>query len=174
MKSPTRRYSGASASGFFEIRDNSDFFALLSNVLNEFCGTKAKKPEHLLLLVLGLAHLREWIASNYKRGTEPSTSAERFASMLFENPDYQTILLLANHAKHQRLTRLPETQTTSFIESFDDRDTPIDSWIDFDDGPASAYSYGERDLEQLFLTVAALYRQHWFNLPLEQRMEHDV
>jgi hypothetical protein len=159
------------ASGFFEIRDDSVFFTVVLNVLEEFRGTKSKKPEHLLLLVLGLTHLREWIAPKYKRGSPPRTSAQRFAAMLFENPDYQTILLLANHAKHQRRSSLPETQTTSFVETIDDRDTPIDSWLDFDEGPASEYSYGERDLEKLFVAVASLYREHWFNLPLAQRSE---
>ena len=88
--------------GFFDIRDDYAFFTIVSNTLNSFCSTKAKKPEHLLLLVLGLSHLREWIAPGYKRGITPRNRAESFAAILFENPDYQTVLLLANHAKHQR------------------------------------------------------------------------
>jgi hypothetical protein len=159
----------ASTSGFFDIHDDCAFFTVVSNTLDSFCATKAKRPEHLLLLVLGLAHLREWIAPKYKLGSVPKNRAERFAAMLFENPDYQTVLLLANHAKHQRREALPQTQITSFVETIDERDTPVDSWLDFDKGPASAYQYGDRDLEEIFTAVASLYREQWFNLPIEER-----
>lgn len=157
------------ASGFFDIRDDSAFFSVLSNVLLEFRATKSKKPEHLLLLVLGLAHLREWIAPNYTRDDFPKNAAQRFAAALLQLPEYDTLWLLANHAKHQRRRSLPETQTTSFVETIDDRDTPIDSWLDFDQGPASAYQYGAQDIEQVFVTVASFYQDHWFSLPIEQR-----
>lgn len=157
-------------SGFFDIRDDLAFFTIVSNTLNSFLATKTKKPEDLLLLVLGLAHLREWIAPNYKRGAAPRNSAERFAAMLYENHNYQTVLLLANHAKHQRRGALPEIQSTSFVETIDERDTPIDSWLDFDKGPASSYQYGQRNLEDVFKAVALLYREQWFNLPIDQRL----
>ncbi len=160
----------ATVSGFFDIRDDSAFFTIVSNTLNSFLATKTKKPEDLLLLVLGFAHLREWIAPNYKRGAAPRNSAERFAAMLYENPNYKTVLLLANHAKHQRRGALPEIQSTSFVETIDERDTPIDSWLDFDIGPASSYQYGQRNLEDVFKAVALLYREQWFNLPIDQRL----
>jgi hypothetical protein len=159
------------ASGFFDICDDSAFFTIISNTLNSFLSTKTKKPEDLLLLVLGLAHLREWIAPNYKRGASAKNAAERFAAMLYENPDYQTVLLLANHVKHQRRKVLPEAQEISFVDTFDERDTPVDSWLDFDKGPASSYQYGRSDLEDVFRAVALLYREQWFSLPIEQRLE---
>lgn len=158
------------ASGFFDIRDAHAFFTIVSNTLNSFLSTKAKRPEHLLLLVLGLAHLREWIAPGYERGVAPKNRAEQFAAMLFENSNYQTIRLLANHAKHQRRQTLPDTQTTSFVEMIDDRDIPIDSWGSFDEGPASAYQYGDIDLEKLFIDVTSLYREQWFSLTILERL----
>jgi len=157
-------------SGFFDIRDDSAFFAVVSNALNSFLSTKTKKPEDLLLLILGLAHLREWIAPKYERGAAPRNSAERFAAILYENPNYQTVLLLANHAKHQRRGALPETQSMTFVDTIDERDIPIDSWPDFDQGPASSYLYGQRNLEDLFKEVALLYREQWFSLPIDQRL----
>jgi len=161
----------AQASGFFDIRDDSDFFMIVTNTLKSFLETNTKRADQLLLLVLGLAHLREWIAPAYRRGGIPKTAGERFAAMLFENPNYQTVLLLANHAKHQRRDALPETQTTWFVETFDERDTPIDSWLDFDQGPASSYQYGQRNLVDVFKAVASLYEQHWFSLPIEERLK---
>jgi hypothetical protein len=124
----------------------------------------------LLLLILGLAHLREWIAPGFKKGSHPKNRAERFAERLWENPDYQTVSLLANHAKHQRRTALPETQTTRYVEMVDHRDTSIDSWLDFDNGPASAYEYGDRNLEELFSALVAFYEKEWFSLPWDERL----
>lgn len=161
----------AEGSGFFDIRDDSDFFTIVTNTLKSFQETNTKRADQLLLLVLGLAHLREWIAPGYKRGATPKTAGQRFAAMLFENPNYQTVLLLANHAKHQRRQALPETQTTSFVETFDERDTPIDSWLDFDQGPASSYQYGQHNLVDVFKAVASLYDQHWFSLPIKERLK---
>ena len=156
--------------GFFSVRDDGAFFAILSSTLDSFRTTKAKRPEDLLLLVLGLAHLREWIAPNYRRESTPKNCAERFAAMLFEDPNYQTVLLLANHAKHQRRHALPSTQMTSFVETIDEQGIPIDSWPDFECGPASAYQYGDQNLEEIFVAVASLYREQWFKLPIEERL----
>jgi hypothetical protein len=155
--------------GLFDIRDDSAFFGIISRTLDSYRATRTKKPEDLLLLILGLAHLREWIAPNYKRGATPRNSAERFVAMLYEDPDYQTVLLLANHAKHQRRSALPQIQARSSVEIMDERDTPIDSWLDFDEGPASSYRYGDRDLSDVFSAVATLYKERWFSLPLSER-----
>lgn len=158
------------ASGFFEVRDESDFFGILERALNAQKATHAKRPEDVLLLVLGLTHLREWIAPKYKEGSTPTTRAEQFASELFKNEDYKTIRLLANHAKHQRRRALPEMQTTRYVEMWDDRDTPIDSWIDADMGPPSAREYGSRDILDVFDSVVIFYRKNWFDLPLTDRL----
>lgn len=158
------------STGFFDIRDDSAFFTIIVNTLDSYRATKTKRPADLLLLVLGLAHLREWVAPGYKRGSIPSNRAEHFVALLCEDPNYQTIWLLANHVKHQRRQTLPATQVTSFIETIDERDIPIDSWLDFDKGPASAYQYGDRDLEKVFEAVVSLYRDRWFSLPFEERL----
>ena len=158
------------ASGLFEIRDASAFFVVVKGAFEEFLSTNAKKPAQLLLLILGLAHLREWIAPGFKRTAPPKNQAEEFVTRLWENPDYQTVVLLANHAKHQRRMALPETQTTRYVEMMDDRDTPIDSWLDFDDGPTSSYEYGDRDLEDIFSALMDFYEKGWFSRPLEERL----
>jgi hypothetical protein len=158
------------ASGLFEIRDATSFFSIVVGTLREFRLTNGKKPAHLLLLILGLAHLREWIAPGFKKGSHPKNRAECFAERLWENPDYKTVSLLANHAKHQRRGALPETQTTRYVHVIDDRDNSIDSWPDFDDGPASNYAYGDRNLEDLFSALVAFYEKEWFSLPLEERL----
>jgi hypothetical protein len=156
--------------GVFDIRDDVAFFSVVTNTLSSYRSSNAKAPEQLLLLVLGLSHLREWIAPGYRRGAVATNTAECFVARLFEYPDYQTIHLLANHAKHQRRIALPETQVTTCVEMIDDRDIPIDSWIDFDAGPASAYHYGDRDLGEIFENVVTFYRDNWFNLSIQQRL----
>lgn len=158
------------ASGLFEIRDATAFFAIIAETLHEFRSTNAKKPAQLLLLILGLAHLREWIAPGFKRGAQPANRSERFVEHLWANSDYQTISRLANHAKHQRRAALPEVQTTYHVKLIDDRDTPIDSWLDFDKGPASSNEYGERDLEDMFSALVNFYEREWFSLPLTERL----
>jgi hypothetical protein len=158
------------ASGFFEVRDDTDYFGILERVLDAQRVTQAKRTEDFLLLVLGLTHLREWIAPNYVRGNKPKNEAERFAAALLENEDYKLVKDLANHAKHQRRRALPETQTTRYVELWDDRDTPIDSWLDADSGPPSAREYGGRDILDVFESVIRFYREHWFSLPLADRL----
>ena len=140
-------------SGFFEVRDESDFFGVLERVLEAQKATDGKRTEDLLLLVLGLTHLVEWIAPTYKKGDTARNSAERFAVALFDNESYQTVRLLANHAKHQRRQSLPLTQTVRYVETLDDRDTPVDSWLDLDGGPPSVREYGSQDLLEIFRQV---------------------
>ena len=155
--------------GLFEIRDASDFFGIIVRVLESYRSTYAKRPEDLLLLVLGLSHLCDWIAPGYNPKKAPRNAVEQFAQALSKDPDYQRVRLLANHTKHQERS-LPETQTSSYVELMDDRDTPIDSWLDFDIGPTSAHEYGDRNLSDVFESVAVFYQQHWFNLSVERRL----
>ncbi len=157
-------------SGFFDVRDDSDLFGILVRTLEAYKSTRAKRVEDLLLLVWGLAHLREWIAPGYRRGATPSTAAERFVEGLWKETDYLTLLQLANHAKHQRREALPETQTVKAELLWDDRDTPIDSWMDTDAGPAETYAYGGEDLVAVFEVVVRFYQEGWFDLPLERRL----
>lgn len=157
------------ASGLFEIRDATAFFQIVKNTFVEYRSTTGKRPAHLLLLILGLTHLREWIAPGFK-GRDPKNRAERFAVTLWRHPDYRTVSLLANHAKHQRRTALPAIQRTRHVEMIDDRDVPIDDWPDFEDGPASSHSYGERDLESMFSVLIDFYEREWFSLPLAERL----
>lgn len=113
--------------------------------------------------------LCDWIAPGYKPSATPKDAAEQFAQALFGNPSYQIVRRLANHTKHQGRNLL-EAQTAEFVERIDDLDTPIDSWINFDRGPASSYKYGEHDLLQVFESVARFYDEHWFNLPIEEQL----
>ena len=90
---------------------------------------------------------------------------------LWKEPSYLTLLQLANHAKHQRREALPQVQVVKTELLWDDRDTPIDSWIDADAGPAEEYAYGNDDLVGLFDIVMCFYRAEWFSLPLKARLD---
>lgn len=149
--------------GFFEIKDEHQFFSIIERTLESYQETRAKYPEQLLLLVLGLAHLREWIAPDYKKGSTPKCNAEIFSANLLENHDYQKILALANHTKHQRRPTLPHESKSEFIDPIDDRDIPIDSWMDFDSGPASKHYYDNKDVLEYFISITSLYEDYLFS-----------
>ena len=160
-------------SGFFNVRGASDFFGILTRTLESYRSAHEKRVEDLLLLVLGFAHLSDWIAPGFNPNDKkalPQNAAERFVVELSNCPSYQTVRQLSNHAKHQRRSSLPQTQTTKHVDLWDDRKSPIDSWLDVDAGSACEYEYGDRDLLVVFDEVAGIYRTRWFSLPIEQRL----
>src|SRR5882672_8263136 len=87
--------------GLLELDLPHQLFAVLERVFQRYSEARSKAIEDAFLLVLGIAHLREWIAPGYKGQRQPRNPAERFSDALFRLDAYQTILHIANHAKHQ-------------------------------------------------------------------------
>lgn len=154
--------------GFLDLDVPEQLFHVLIAAFSRYEADQAKKIDDVFLLVLGLAHLREWIAPGFKGKRGPRNSAERFSKRLHENESYQILLHLANHAKHQFRDENLIIRSVHYDK--------IDDWPDFDrtnsvdDGPVHAYFVGDRDLCDLFSEVLAFYRDHWFSLDVDDQV----
>ena len=77
MTSRTRETTRIDSPGFLDLDMPHQLFNVLERAFNRYRDAKAKKIDDALLLVLGLAMLREWIAPGYTGGA-PRNPAERF------------------------------------------------------------------------------------------------
>jgi hypothetical protein len=85
-----------------------------------------RTTEDILYVVMGLTHLREWIApekSPKKYRPESSTAAQNFSSSMYDDENYKKILDVTNGVKHLRRS---ETVTSSAYGS------TVDDWADWD------------------------------------------
>ena len=157
--------------GFLDLDMPQQLFQVLKRSLLFYASAKAKRIDDALLLVFGLAHLREWIAPGFtgqraKRG--PRNPAERFSAALHQLPSYQLLRNLANHAKHQFRDESLAVRSVHYVN--------IDDWPDidrvnsFDDGPVMDYFVGEHDLVDLFEEVMTFYDDRWFSLSVDEQM----
>lgn len=153
--------------GFLDLDMPDQLFHVLIAAFSRYEADQAKRIDEVFLLVLGLAHLREWIAPGFKGKRAPRNPAERFSEKLYEQESYQILLHLANHAKHQFRDENLLIRSVHYDK--------VDDWPDFDransvdDGPVSAYFVGDHDLCELFHEVLAFYRDYWFSLDVNDQ-----
>jgi hypothetical protein len=163
--------------GFLDLDMPDQLFHALIAAFSRYEADHVKRIDDVFLLVLGLAHLREWIAPGFKGRRAPRNPAERFSETLFQHKFYQILLHLANHAKHQFRDDNLVIRSVHYDK--------VNDWPNFDrvnsvdDGPVRAYFVGDHDLCDLFDEVLAFYRDYWFNLDvndqvgsLEERMRN--
>lgn len=169
MTSRTRETRRIDSPGFLDLDMPHQLFNVLERAFNRYRDAKAKKIDDALLLVLGLAMLREWIAPGYTGGT-PQNPAERFSEALYARPGYKTLKHLANHAKHQFRDEDLVIRSVHY--------TLVDDWPDFDaansvdEGPVKDYFLGpdNTNLLVLFAEVLGFYKERWFSLSVDEQM----
>lgn len=155
--------------GFLNLDEPERLFRVLIRAFGRYEAEKTKRIDDVFLLVLGLSHLREWIAPGFKGQHEPRNPAERFSKVLYENESYRLVLQLANHAKHQfrddRLTiksvHYPRPESWTEFESA--------SWDDNDD-QVKDYFVNARNLSDVFDEVLCFCRDHWFSFELHDQL----
>src|SRR5260221_9906076 len=101
MTSQMRDVTRIDNPGFLDLDMPHQLFEVLVRAFSRYEADRAKRIDDALLLVFGLAHLREWIAPGFKGQRAPRNPAERFSEALYSFDSYSTIMHLANHAKHQ-------------------------------------------------------------------------
>jgi hypothetical protein len=115
--------------------------------------------EDLLYVLMGLNHLREWIAPRYDLKKQPSKPEESFSKEIYSFPSFTIVRSLCNRTKHMR--NVSETTSSSHDIPFDDW-TDIDAVMNFNHGPASKYLVDGRDVIEIIDDVIAFYRTKWF------------
>lgn len=147
----------------FELRDARVLFQLLEITLDHYESASAKSTKDAMFLLFGLCHLREWIAPGFKFDgrAKPLTAEERFGVALFQHcACFRQMLDVWNGAKH-RSGGAGQTGVTYGLD-LDQRDTSVDDWLDFDQGPASDFEIDGRPLASILGPVLGFYRT-WFD-----------
>ena len=123
---------------------------------------KAKDSERLLFLILGLTHLREWIAPGYThvRGRGPQSKAEAVHGRIWDLESFALLRAIANHTKHLA----PLNGVVDVGEALPMAEWPsVEAVQSFDQGPPTAYRLDGRDVLDAIDDVIAFYDSQWFN-----------
>ena len=111
-------------------------------------------------MILGLNHLREWIAPGFKDFKHPANDAEEFFLLIFDNSDWKIINEICNQTKHVNpVPRLSAEYDLTF-ESWHS----VDDVRTFDSGPPTRFTVDGHDIEPILERVSDFYRRHWFQL----------
>lgn len=146
--------------GVFDMNTPEEFFASIQRTFEEFRAPAAKPIEGLLYVVMGLNHLREWIAPGYDPKHDAQSSAEEFHDKIYREPSFKTVKQVCNMTKH--LAPSPDTSSTHGLKMDDWDAVKVDSVRDFDLGPASDYFVDGRNVIDICEDVIRFYREEWF------------
>jgi hypothetical protein len=80
--------------GIFDIGNAKEFFASIQHRCGLYPACTVKSTEDLLYIIMGLNHLREWIAPGFgikSDGTWPTsnTPAQALSRKVYEDPSHQ-------------------------------------------------------------------------------------
>ncbi len=71
--------------GIFDLNTLEEFFQSICRILEQYKVSTAKNIEDLLYILMGLNHLREWIAPGYDWKKPPKEPKEEFFQSIREN-----------------------------------------------------------------------------------------
>jgi hypothetical protein len=151
----------------FDIYSPEEFICSINKTWENYKRDKQKSVESLLYVIMGLNHLREWIAPGYnlqyKTGNKywktPANDAESFSKAIYNNNSFKIIRNLCNKTKHLKQMKV---YTLSYHE------VPFDDWSDidavrnWDKGPASAYFVDDINIIDIIDKVIGFYQTEWF------------
>jgi hypothetical protein len=86
--------------GIFDIQSPKDFFRSIKISVARYHEAPNKDAQQLLYILMGLVHLREWIAPGYDASRAPDSDAEKFYNLVYEEPSFRLILSLCHRVKH--------------------------------------------------------------------------
>ena len=143
----------------FHLSSPDDFFYSLRNTLARYRRDKAKRVEDLFFLVMGLTHLREWIAPGYNHKDPVLTAAHRLYHDIYGTPEFKTVQAVCNGLKHVK-----HSPVTSYSGGL-----PFDEWpevnsvVKWDDGPPTAFYIDGEDVGDLLQRLVDSYQRKWFS-----------
>ncbi len=148
----------------FDILTPVELLYSIEQSFEKYKAVKQRNIESLLYVVMGLTHLREWIAPGYeckgKCEKTPKNDEEEFSKKIYENHDgFTTIRMLCNRTKHLKKTNF--STSSSHDLSFDEW-TDFDAVRDFNKGPATDYYVDNRNIIEVIEAVIDYYKKEWF------------
>lgn len=152
--------------GVFDIDSPERFFHSISSVFETYKASKAKRTEDLLYIIMGLNHLREWIAPGYKRRQDEKNDAQVFYNRIYSNcRNYVLIKEICNATKHLGdKHEIRAKHETSANYGLDIDDWPdFDSVSDFDLGPPSGHFVDGDNVIGIIEDVINYYEREWFS-----------
>jgi hypothetical protein len=152
----------------FDIYSPEEFFYSINIAWKKYKRDKQKSIEILLYVIMGLNHLREWIAPQYNPEYKcghicwktPTNDAERFSKTIYENASFEIIRRLCNKTKH--LEKKGKVTTSSVHDLLIDDYSDVDAVRDWDRGPASAYFVDGINVINIVDEVLNFYQTEWF------------
>lgn len=120
-----------------------------------------RTTEDILYVIMGLYHLREWIARKEDKKYLPSCTEEarRFSDDLNGNSHYRKLRNVTNGTKHLKVS---ETVTSTVGGTTVDEWPNFDTVIDTDSGPPSEHFIDEVPVHVVIDSIIAKY-QNWFD-----------
>jgi hypothetical protein len=150
------------ASHFFDIESAEQFFILLKATHSKFIRSKGKATKDLMFLVMGLTHLREWIAPGYRHDEKEATSAEELFhnAIYLELNEFKILQGLCNRSKHMKASSF--AMAPSYGAKLDDW-PELDSIMSMERGPPTAYFVDGMDIDDVLRAVIEFYESRWFS-----------
>lgn len=146
--------------GIFDINSDEAFFRALQRALLKLQTHKVKDTNVLLYLIMGVNHLRDWIAPGFDwKDGKPMTPGQKFGADIFNLPEFKIVNAVCNRSKHMgRLAYCLGTEYGTMIDEWPD----IDSVANFDNGPPVGYSVDGRNLLEIINVVLRYYESNWY------------
>jgi hypothetical protein len=121
----------------FDLSEEELFYELVQ-IFKRFKKSAVKERADLFALLMGLNHLREWIAPGYRpRRDQACNPAQLFYDKIYGLPEWKTINELCNKTKHLKQVRANETVGYEL---------PFNQWpnvssvVNFSKGPPTGFS----------------------------------
>lgn len=155
--------------GVFDLNAPEEFFQSICRVLERYKISTAKNIEDLLYVLMGLNHLREWIAPGYNWKNPPETPSQKFFNSIYETSEFKTVKALCNRTKHFELSQNKTPSEYEFNKTSSEHDLKIDDWpeIDsvknFDLGPVSNYFVDGKNITNILDGLVEYYKENYFN-----------
>ncbi len=149
----------------FDILSPELFFYAIKRRFIRYQASRVKSTEDLLFIIMGLNHLREWIAPGYEKGKNgawppTNTPEQEFSRKVYGDSDHEVIRELCNGMKHVKV-RNPKHTTSAAHDSTFDEWPNVDDVREWDKGPPTEHLVDEESIGPKIQRVIDLY-ETWF------------
>jgi len=148
-------------SGIFDINSDEAFFHSLQRTASKLRLSKVKNTNELLYLLMGVNHLRDWIAPGFRwdKQKPPQKPEEIFGVSIFGIAEFKVVNAVCNRSKHMGDIQYQlETEYGAKLDDYPE----IDSVHDFDNGPPVNYYVEGRNLLDIIDVILNYYETNWY------------
>lgn len=158
----------AGNSEIFDFDSDEAFFRFLRRTASKLQSQKVKTTSGLLYLIMGLNHLRDWIAPGFDwKNNKPETDEQKFYVEIYENcADFQILNNICNRSKHMAKSKYKlETRYGAKLSEWPN----ISSIARISNGPPTGYVVDGRDILNITNSVLNYYETNWYQHKLRSR-----